>query len=314
MKNILNKNDTVIVGVSGGPDSMYLINLCLEFRASTPIIIVIAHVNHNLRGKESDKDAEFVEKFAKKNGIKFELKSLKKIKKGNLEEKCREERYEFFEKLRLKHNAKWILTAHHMEDNVETIIFNFIRGTSLSGLRGIEYCSKERHLLRPILNVRKEKVLAYLKKNKIRFMTDSTNADTDFSRNLIRHKIIPEMEKINPNFVKTLGENLVNFRELEDYMKNRTIKWLAKNKNGNRLPLDKFLSLEPALQKSVLAFIYKDIHGNTNKFNQNHLKQILKVIRQKAANKKKEFGDGHFMEITKNENNLRNIEINMTGH
>jgi tRNA(Ile)-lysidine synthase len=312
MKDLLNKNDKIIAGISGGPDSMYLLDLLLKFKKNTPIEIIVAHVNHNLRGKESIADAKFVKNIAKKHGLKFEIKTLKPIKTGNLEEKCREERYNFFEKLRRKYNAKWILTAHHLDDNIETVLFNFIRGSALSGLKGIEYCSEKRHLLRPLLKTRKKEILSYLKKYNIPFRTDATNEDTRFSRNLIRHKIIPELKKINPNFEKTLAENLVNFHELDSYMQTRTNNWLSKNKKKDRLPLNKFLSLDATLQKNILAHIYKELYGNTNKFNQNHLKQILKIIQQKSSNKKKEFGDKHFIGITRDEKNSHIIEITKT--
>lgn len=147
----INKGATVIAAVSGGPDSMYLLNRLLALKSKLQLKIVIAHINHSLRGKASDDDQKFVETYAKKHRLLVESVRVKLNPKKNQEEAGREARYRFLEKIRKKHHATWVITAHHANDNIETVIFNLIRGAQIGGLKGIEAVSQKRHLLRPLL-------------------------------------------------------------------------------------------------------------------------------------------------------------------
>ena len=163
----------MILGVSGGPDSVYLLNLCLQAAKKRHFKIIVAHVNHRLRGKASDGDeAFFVRSLCAKEKLRFELKKLGKIT-GNLEEGSRNARYAFFEKLRQKYNANWIITAHHHGDNVETVLYNLVRGSFLSGLKGMDPVAPERYLLRPLLGITKNEILAFLHGEKIDYRPGS---------------------------------------------------------------------------------------------------------------------------------------------
>ncbi len=289
----LQPGDTIIIGVSGGPDSMYLLEACLAFSENRPLKIIVAHVNHGLRGKESDADAAFVKKYAREKGLLFELLTLKKIAKGNLEEECRKARYAFFEKLRHKYNGAWILTAHQQSDLVETVLFNLVRGSFLDGLKGMSIATPERYLLRPMLSISKDSILATLRRKKIPFRIDSSNKNTNFSRNLLRNKVIPLLKKINPAFEKVMSANIENIAEIRQILANHSATLL----NKKPINLDDFLSEPVPVQKNLLAELYKKTHGNTVKFNRKHLEQILTVLRKKKAGIKKEFGDGHFLQI-----------------
>lgn len=294
----LKKGDKIILGVSGGPDSIFLLNECLKYEKTHSLKIIVAHVNHKLRNKESDKEEKFVEKIAKNNNLKYELLILENLPKGNLEEQCRIQRYNFFEKLRKKYKAKWILTAHHLNDNIETVILNLIRGGFIDGLSGMDLCDKKRHLFRPLLFTTKEHILEDLKKHKIPFRLDKSNMDPRFSRNLVRLMVIPRLKTINKNLEQVFYHNISNFRELKTYIDKKTDNWLKSHyKKDNKFSHKNFLQLEPIMQKSVLSNIYKRKYGNLNKFNQNHLNQILKIIHQNDSNKKKEFGDDYFIQI-----------------
>ncbi len=305
-------DSTVIIGVSGGSDSIYLLDQCLNLAKEKPFTIIVAHINHNLRGKESDNDEVFVKKTAQKNGLTFEVKKLKPILKGNTEELCRNARYTFFEKMRQKHKATWILTAHHLQDNIETVLFNLVRGSFLNGLKGIAMVSPQRHLLRPMLNLHKEEILTYLKKNKLKYCTDKTNLDTRFSRNLLRHNVIPQLQKINSNFSETFAKNILNLQEAAEFIEEYASNWLLQNAAQTTIPLESFIKLSPIVQKTILATLYKNLYGNTNKFNQKHLEQLLQIIHSQKANLKKEFGDKHFIAIRKNaKNNKKYLEVFM---
>ncbi|MBD3328523.1 tRNA lysidine(34) synthetase TilS [Candidatus Peregrinibacteria bacterium] len=292
----ISKKDRLIMGVSGGADSVFLL-LYLFKRGYKNLII--AHVNHQTRGKENEKDAIFVHNLSKKLNLPFEEIIIEKHKKGNAEDYFRNKRYEFFEELRQKYKANWIITAHHLNDNIETILLNFTRGANISGLTGIHFKDENRHIIRPLLNISRDEIEKQLKNWKQKFRVDSSNYNIDHSRNRIRQNVIPELKKINPNLEKTLKENIENLKETANFIKNKTDSWIKTNYKNNQFEINKFLNQALTIQNSILSRIFKKIHGNTNKFNQNHLKQIRKILEQNISNKKKEFGPGHFIEIRK---------------
>lgn len=300
--------DTLILGISGGPDSMYLLSNCLELQKKLKLELIIAHVNHSLRGKESDKDEKFIKKYCKKYRLKFEnltihLKEKDGTKKQNLEEKGRDARYTFFEKLRKKHDAQWILTAHHLNDNIETMLFNLIRGAHFNGLKAMNMVSESRRLLRPLLNIRKEIIMNELRNKKIPFCTDKTNNDTDFSRNHLRKNIIPLFRKINNNFEKTFEKTLKNIAETNDYLEQQYTSWLQHNseaptlKNTISINLKKFLDENSSFQKSLLVHLYKTIHGSTKNLTGKHLNEIINILGKNKTNVKKEFGPKTYIHV-----------------
>ncbi|MBU0667711.1 tRNA lysidine(34) synthetase TilS [Patescibacteria group bacterium] len=299
LKSILNKyipkNRNIVVGVSGGPDSVYLLLQCLGHTNN----IIVAHVNHGTRNGGSDKDAIFTEKLAKKLSLPFELKKIAKKNGGNSEEFFRNRRYEFFEKIRKKYKAAWILTAHHQNDNIETVLFNLTKGSFLDGISGMEIADPKRHLLRPLLFTPKKEILDHLKKNRIPFMRDTTNKSTVYARNRIRHRVIPQLKTINDGLEQTMSNSIQNYRELRDYLNQTTNTWLEQNSRENTINLTDFLKLHPVIQKSVLFRLYENYYGEGKKLNQKHLEQIMGVLSGGATGRKKEFGKDLFICIEK---------------
>ncbi len=301
MEKNVGPEDTIIVGVSGGPDSMYLLERCLDLQKRVPFRIIVAHVNHGLRGKDSDGDERFVALFCKKHRIPFKVKRIKKgvLKtKKNLEEAAREARYLFFEKLRKNSEARWIVTAHHLNDNIETMLFNLIRGAHFNGIKGMETANRKRHILRPLLGITKKEILENLKKHRTRYRLDASNENPEFSRNWLRKKIIPLFPKINPNFEQTFRDTLKNFAQTSNYLEQQCEHWLLKNEKKNGIELDTFLKEHSAFQKHLLAHLYKKFHGSTKKLANKHLEEILNVLGQRQAGKKKEFGPRTFLEVS----------------
>ena len=305
---VIEPKSTLVVGVSGGPDSVYLLHELLKMKEDLKLKIIIAHVNHALRGRESDADERFVRELAQKNGLLFASKRLKKLPKGNLEELCREERYKFLEEVRKKHAADMILTAHHLNDNIETVLFNFLRGSSVQGLAGMAMFDPGRNLLRPLLNISKEEILASLKKNRIPYRTDSSNKNTAFSRNLLRRKVIPLLKKINPNLEQTLSENITHFGLLKEFLNEQAASWLRDNGSKGKISHEAFLTLPLVLQKNVVGKLYRQAYGSSRKLNQRHMSEIMKMLGEKKSNREKEFGDAWNICILKNDN-FRTIEI-----
>ena len=191
--------------------------------------------------------------------------------------------------------------AHHLNDNIETMILNLIRGAHINGLKGMTVVSKKTHLLRPMLGITKKEILAYLQKNHLPFCEDSSNQDTDFSRNWIRKNIIPNFSKINPSFEKTFKETLHNLTQTSQYLEQSCADWLKKNaeefQKEFHIELDTFLQEHLAFQKQLLTHLYTSHHRSTKKLTNKHLNEILETLHLRQANKKKEFGPQTFIEI-----------------
>ncbi len=218
LKKYIKKGETVIAGVSGGPDSMAMLHFLAQYAsmragAETFTRVIAAHVNHGLRGKASDLDEKLVRETAQKYGFIFEAKKLSLQSMSDLENLARNERRKFFGGLKEKYGAKWVIIAHHADDNTESIVLHFLRGSGPAGLAGMQ-TAKDGYL-RPLLAFSKKEILAYAKQKKIPYRIDRTNRKNVFSRNLLRNKIFPLFEKINPNFKKTISNNAEIFRALD---------------------------------------------------------------------------------------------------
>ena len=197
---LLNKGDTVICAVSGGADSVCLLYVMLELREKFDLSIVVANVNHMIRGEESDRDSRFVADLCKEKSIEFfyreyDVKKIATERKIGEEECGRILRYEFFEELSEKFDNAKIATAHNMGDNAETILFRLIRGSSSAGLCGIKY--KRRNIVRPLLDVDRCEIEEFLRNRGCSWCEDSTNKQQLYTRNKLRLCVIPELEKIS---------------------------------------------------------------------------------------------------------------------
>ncbi len=209
----LKTNDTIIVGVSGGPDSTALLHALALFAKKHPLTIIVAHVNHGIRKQGAKHDELFVKKMAAALGFECKVKKVTLTGSG-LEEKGRKVRRAFFEELARTYGASGIFTAHTKNDQLETILFNVIRGAYIGGMAGMRRV--EGLYMKPFLAVTKKEILAYLKINKVRFCHDDMNDDTAYTRVFLRKKIIPLLEKINPSLSQTVSKNAELFQLLED--------------------------------------------------------------------------------------------------
>lgn len=196
--NMLKKDDTVAVAVSGGADSMALLHVLYSLRQELGITVLACHVNHNLRGEESMRDEQFVRDFCDRNKIPVTFFSIdiKSDKHESLEEKARKMRYECFEKLCNEHCAK-LATAHTASDNAETVFMNILRGTGTRGLGGIP--PVRGNFIRPLLRCTREEIEKYCEENGISYVTDSSNLSDDYTRNKLRHRLIPLLLEFNPS-------------------------------------------------------------------------------------------------------------------
>lgn len=309
LKKNLNISDTVVLGLSGGADSVFLLHQLEAFGCK----IIVAHLDHSLRGEKSENDAIFCQRLSKEHQfelLKLDIKKLSKNSKKGLEETGRIKRYQFFQKLAQKYQAKYIITAHHADDNVETVFLNFVRGATLQGLSGIPQIQKldeTTSLFRPILHIPKTQIINYLKFKKIKFHTDHTNKDNTLSRNFLRNKVIPLLKQLNPNLHTTINKNIQSIKEIDDQIRNTALNWVKANKldkDFKTFPAEKFRQKSPAIQKQILLEIYKLHLGNTRNIENTHLEEVTKLISQNVGNKKKKLGK---MTIALNKNRINFI-------
>ena len=243
LKNLVNSDlsgKSFLIGVSGGSDSMCLANLFLKSGLKFSLI----HINYSLRGTESDEDMNFVTSWAAKNDIQCFVKVIDtpfilSNQGGNLQQIARDIRYSFFEETRLKNYFDYICTAHHASDWLETVIFNVLRGGFLNALIGIPAING--NILRPLLSFPKKEIIDYINQNNIPFRTDASNNKLIYHRNLIRHEIIPALNKINPSLLSTFLKNKNVWVELiqikNDFVANESNK-LVTNLDENELLID----------------------------------------------------------------------------
>lgn len=243
------KTDKILLAVSGGRDSVAMVYLFHQAQ----VHFGIAHCNFKLRGKESDKDEQFVSDLAKKLKVpfyttSFDTKTFAKTNKLSTQMAARELRYSWFAEIKEKNKFQYIATAHHKNDVAETLLINLTKGTGLSGLHGIK--SKVGDVIRPLLCFNRSEIDVFIEVNKLPFREDQSNAETKYVRNKIRHKIIPELEKINPSFVETIFNETQHFEELEQLLESKINEdkktcWKTLNDGIIEIEIDKLLNLKP---------------------------------------------------------------------
>ena len=276
----------IAVGVSGGPDSVCLLDVLYNLRDKYNLELVIAHVNYKLRKKDSDLDEKLVRNLAKKYSLPIEILKVKnsEIKKvGKSEDKLRIIRYNFFKKIQRKHKANAIAVAHNLNDQAETVLMRILRGTGLRGLGAIKF--KNKNIIRPLLNIPRKEILAYLRINKIPYRIDKTNLASGFTRNKIRNKLIPHLEK---NFNPNIQELLFKFSESAaadyDFIGRYAREWLAANKNLRASSLN---NLHPSIRREVLRQALEKHNPNLREIESTHIEEIIKVLKSSKSKRQK---------------------------
>ena len=287
--NLWEKDSKIILGVSGGPDSVFLLDFFSKLKKKYNLELYIAHVNYSLRGKDSKRDELFVRELGKKYDVEVNVLRPKKSEyEGNLENSLRKIRYDYFEKMRQKFGFDLIAVAHNQDDQAETVLMRIIRGSGLNGLSAMK--AKSGKIIRPILQISKADILAYNKQNKLEYRTDKSNSNTKFARNKIRHMLLPYLEKnFNPGIKKTLSE--WSFVVADDYDfvdKNaeRFAESICKNKCGH-FSAKKIMTLHPAMQRQVLRNIFLKLKNNVVDIENKQIEEMLKVIKSAKSKTQK---------------------------
>ena len=274
---LIKKGETIILGFSGGPDSVFLLEILKKYKEEidSEIEIILVHINHMLRGEDSDGDEKFSESIAKKNSFKFYSKKINITKisieeKKGLEEIGREVRHQLFKEIFEKEGGDKIALAHNKDDQIETFLFRLIRGTSLGGLEGIRM--KKMQYIRPIINVFKKEILKYLSENKIEYRVDKTNFENEFTRNSIRLDLIPFIEKrYNPKFkdkiFNIMGEvrevNAENSLDIEEFMEN------------SKLSIEKLNTVSDFFKKKLIKQYFNEKNIKSDRYKVNSVIELL---------------------------------------
>jgi len=232
LHRLLEQGDKILVALSGGADSVCLLDVLLCLQNEYGVSVAAAHVNHGLRGEAADADERFVQELCQTNGIpcfckQADVKRYAEEAGVSVETAGRRVRYQFFEELCKEKGYTKVATAHHANDNAETVLMHFLRGASVDGMAGIPY--QNERVIRPLLDASREDIESYLQEHNLSFCTDATNFSNDYMRNRIRNELIPYIEKLfNPAFLKTVSQNAKSFKECRSYLEVETQKLFIK--------------------------------------------------------------------------------------
>lgn len=263
LKNLLKDNEYVVVALSGGPDSMVLLNLLIKLRKDKNINIICAHVNHNLR-KESENEKIFVEDYCKKNNLIFEYMKIDSYKKGFNESEARELRYDFFDRIVDKYNSKYLFTAHHGDDLIETILMRIGRGSNLKGYSGFGIISNRKNykLVKPLIYYTKDDINEYIQNNIIPYVIDNSNLKNDYTRNRYRHNILPFLKKENNNVHIKYLEFSETLEKYNNYVEKEIDVIIDKIYSDNMLDINKYKKLDILIKERILNRILYSIYGD----------------------------------------------------
>jgi tRNA(Ile)-lysidine synthase len=304
------KDSKIILGISGGPDSMCLLDFFYRLSKKYDLSLHVAHVNYGLRGKDSEKDEELVRKNASKLGVPITVLNAKKNKHaGNLEEELRNIRYAFFEKLRKQLKYELIAVAHNKDDQAETVLMRIIRGAGLSGLAAMR--PKSGFIIRPLLKTDRKEIISYLKEKKLRYRIDTTNSDQSFIRNRIRHGLLPYLEKnFNPAIKNTIFDLSLSVANDYSYMAGQAerFRFLACTNKCVSFSCEKFLKKHPAIRNQILRNIISSVSGSLDGIEYAHVGEILKIIKSEKPKIKKALIKG--LNISKKGDTVEIFRIN----
>jgi tRNA(Ile)-lysidine synthase len=303
-KGLIQEGDKILVALSGGPDSVFLLNFLSKYKKRFKIEIGAVHINHLLRGKEAVEDENFCRRLANDFGISVyasvkNVKSFAKKNKISIEEAGRKIRYSEFERISKKYGYNKIATAHNCSDNAETVLLNLIKGAGLRGISGIPF--RRGNIIRPVISLTKEEILSYLEQNKINYRTDPSNLDSNYERNFLRNQIIPAIkEKLNPALEETILHSSEIFKDIHSYIQSgitNSFDSVVKYQNGElklsieslranakeiraefiKLGLEKYFFIQPSFidLKKILLLIEK--HAGEKE----ELSQNLSAIRER---------------------------------
>lgn len=294
---------SVLVGLSGGADSAALTHALCSLSEKYGFKVYAAHVNHGLRGDTAKRDEDFSRSLAKALGIEFfclHAEVREKAKKRGISEELagREVRYEYFGLLMNENGIDSAATAHHKNDNAETILMNFMRGSGLKGLCGIPY--RRGRIIRPLLDVTREEIEKYCTDNGIEYVTDETNLDSVYTRNKVRNILIPEIERlINPSFSDTVTKNSAVLSQEEDYISSETDRHYSSLVSDNSIGTKELTQLHPAIAMRLIRKLISG-HCGTEDISSVVISAVLSLAKRNRTGSKSDIARGVYAAVEYN--------------
>ena len=311
--NLIEKGDSIVSAVSGGSDSVFMLEMFLAIKDDYDLKIIVCHVNHGLRGAEAQRDEDFVKRLAEKNGLIYEVDHIDMAgyaKEHSLtcEEAGRKLRYLFFEEIKEKYKADKVAIAHNENDVAETIFLNIFRGTGLDGLESIPL--RRDFYIRPILCFEKSEILDFLKENNIRYVDDSTNFTNDYKRNMIRNEVIPFIKKnFNENIVSSMSRLASIAKEnnlyLEDIINDKYIDIVK----DNTIDRDGFNNLNHYEKTLVLRKFLRENLNYLNNISKDNIEDMINLISLDSG-KKYDIDGKHYLVNDFDKTIFKKLDIN----
>ena len=290
--NLIEDGDVIVVGVSGGPDSITLLTCLNKYKNKFNCEIVVAHINHLIRN-DSTEDEQFVENLCKDLNIEFFVlrKNIEKLaaeKKKSVEEMGRIVRYKFFDEVAKKIGANKIAIAHNMNDNAETLLLNLIRGSGMDGLEGIKPFEYNKYI-RPLINCKREYIEDYCEENKLKPRIDSTNFENKYMRNNIRNRIIPMLKEINPNVIQSLSRTSEIISENNSFINmeaKKEFERITEIKNDKiEIELKGLNDSSVAIKSKIVLIAIEKLQGDTKNIEKTNIDDVLKMAERNIGKK-----------------------------
>lgn len=284
LDKLLSNNQVVVVATSGGPDSMCLLNLLCKF----DVKIIVAHVNHKLRS-ESEEEAEFVKSFALDKGLIYEYMEIKEYNHDNLENDARIKRYAFFNELISKYHANYLMTAHHGDDLMETILMRLVRGSSLKGYSGFknEIDMNTYKLIRPLITLTKKDIIEYMDNNHLKYFVDKSNYSRDYTRNRYRLDCLPFFKKEDKNVHLKFLKFSEELDKANVFINDFVLKIIDDLKLNDGLCVSKLKELDSFLLQRVIEYELSKMYPNDLfLINDKHTELIINLIKSDKSNLK----------------------------
>lgn len=292
--NLIQANDKIVLGVSGGPDSLFMLYMLNNLKEELKFNIVVAHINHMIRA-EANSEEEFVKEFCRKINVEFYSKRIDVEEYANnnkigIEEAGRKVRYDFFEEVLETTNSNKIAIAHNKNDKVETIIMHLLRGSGVSGLQGIEPI-KDNKIIRPIIEIDRAEIEEYCIMRNLEPRIDKSNFENIYTRNKIRNIVIPYIQtEFNPNIVETITRLSEIITEENQYLIKQTEQsykqiLIEEQENQIRLKLKEFNNLERVIKNRIILYTVTRLRGTCVGIEKIHIEDIIKLCQNNIGNK-----------------------------
>ncbi len=308
--HMVQSHDSILIAVSGGPDSVALLYALHHLSSHFTLKLGVAHINHQLRAEDAEMDEQFVQSLARQMDLPFYLKKCDvrhyaKTNRLSLEDAARKVRYDFFFHTLQKNSYSRIATAHHLDDNAELILMNLLRGSGKSGISGIPPV-RRKIIIRPLIRISKKEILTFLSENSLPYRLDQTNQDVSFTRNRIRHRLIPELQSgYNPKIMEALNRmsSIIQPEEewidnMVDHETNRLI--VSSSDQSIQISISGFIEKPMPLQRRIARKITQKVKGNLQKITLKHIDEILLLISKAKDNSQLHLPD--------------NIGVNISGN